>query len=77
MRVDRDFVFLLNAYDIEPGSYHAQGQHHAGLQSVDLEQPRVPGIDPLVCRTGDRVRIRSGNLTMTNHPMHARPSISR
>jgi hypothetical protein len=29
-----------------------------------------PGIDSLVCRQGDRVRIRIGNLTMTNHPIH-------
>jgi FtsP/CotA-like multicopper oxidase with cupredoxin domain len=27
-----------------------------------------PGIDPFVARTGDKVRIRVGNLTMTNHP---------
>jgi hypothetical protein len=29
-----------------------------------------PGIDPIVVRKGDRVRIRAGNLTMTNHPIH-------
>src|SRR4029434_5113721 len=29
-----------------------------------------PGIDPLVVRQHDRVRIRIGNLTMTNHPIH-------
>ena len=29
-----------------------------------------PGIDPLVVRSDDRVRIRIGNLTMTNHPIH-------
>ena len=29
-----------------------------------------PGIDPLVVRFGDRVRVRIGNLTMTNHPIH-------
>lgn len=29
-----------------------------------------PAIDPLVARQGDRVRIRVGNLTMTNHPIH-------
>ncbi len=29
-----------------------------------------PGIDPFVVRKGDRVRIRMGNLTMTNHPIH-------
>ena len=29
-----------------------------------------PGIDPLVVRHMDKVRIRVGNLTMTNHPIH-------
>ncbi len=29
-----------------------------------------PDIDPLVVRQGDRVRVRVGNLTMTNHPIH-------
>jgi hypothetical protein len=29
-----------------------------------------PGIDPLPVRRGDRVRVRAGNLTMTNHPLH-------
>jgi len=29
-----------------------------------------PGIDPLPARLGDRVRVRMGNLTMTNHPIH-------
>ena len=39
--VDRDFCFLINAYDIEPGSATPQDQHHARLQPVDLEQPRL------------------------------------
>ena len=29
-----------------------------------------PGISPLVARLGARVRVRIGNLTMTNHPIH-------
>jgi hypothetical protein len=29
-----------------------------------------PGIDVLPARLGDKVRIRIGNLTMTNHPIH-------
>ena len=29
-----------------------------------------PGIDVMPVRLGDRVRIRMGNLTMTNHPIH-------
>jgi hypothetical protein len=29
-----------------------------------------PAIDPLVVRTGDRVRVRLGNLSMDQHPIH-------
>ena len=29
-----------------------------------------PGIDVMPVRLGDRVRVRMGNLTMTNHPIH-------
>jgi hypothetical protein len=29
-----------------------------------------PGLDPLVARLHDKVRVRVGNLTMTNHPIH-------
>ena len=36
-----------------------------------------PGIDPLVVRQGDRVRVRIGNLTMTNHPIHSTATTSR
>ena len=43
MRVDRDFVFLLNAYDIDPGSYVPTRHGDDRLQPVDLEQPRLSG----------------------------------
>ena len=29
-----------------------------------------PGIDSMVCGLNERVRIRIGNLSMTNHPIH-------
>lgn len=36
-----------------------------------MEQPCIfPGIDSLNVRQMDKVRIRVGNLTMTNHPIH-------
>ena len=37
---------------------------------MGLEQPHLPGIDSLNVRQGDKVRIRIGNPTMTNHPIH-------
>jgi hypothetical protein len=70
MRVDRDFVFLLNAYDIDPGSYVPKVMTMTDFNLWTWNSRVFPGIDHLVVRKGDRVRVRMGNLTMTNHPIH-------
>jgi len=69
-QVDRDFVLLLASYDIEPGSATPKVNTMLDFNLWTWNSRVFPGIDPLVARTGDRVRIRVGNLTMTNHPMH-------
>jgi FtsP/CotA-like multicopper oxidase with cupredoxin domain len=68
--VNRDFVFLLNAYDIEPGNYTPKVNTMLDFNLWTFNSRAFPGIDPMVVRKGDRVRIRAGNLTMTNHPIH-------
>jgi len=68
--VDRDFVFLLNAYDIDPGSYTPKIMTMLDFNLWSWNSRIFPGIDPLVVRHMDKVRIRVGNLTMTNHPIH-------
>lgn len=70
MRVDRDFVFLMSAYDIDPGSYTPRVSEMTDFNMWTWNSRVFPGIDPLPVRLGDRVRIRMGNLTMTNHPIH-------
>jgi len=70
MKVDRDFCFLLNAYDIDPGSLTPKVNTMLDFNLWTFNSRSFPGIDPLVCRLGDRVRIRIGNLTMTSHPIH-------
>lgn len=70
MPVDRDFVFLLNAYDIDPGSYTPKINTMLDFNLWTFNSRVFPGIDPMVVRKNDRVRIRFGNLTMTNHPIH-------
>jgi hypothetical protein len=68
--VDRDFCFLLSNYDIEPGAAVPNVNTMLDFNLFTFNSRVFPGIDPLVCRLGDRVRIRIGNLTMTNHPIH-------
>jgi len=70
MKVDRDFVFLLNAFDIDPGSYTPKINTMLDFNLWCWNSRVFPAIDPFVVRKGDRVRIRFGNLTMTNHPVH-------
>jgi FtsP/CotA-like multicopper oxidase with cupredoxin domain len=56
-RVDRDFVMMLSEWFIKPGAARPD--------------PAFPGTAPLVCKKGDRVRIRMGNLSaMDHHPIH-------
>ena len=69
-RVDRDFVFLLNAFDIEPGSYVPKVNTMLDFNMWCWNSRAFPGIDPFVVGKNDKVRIRFGNLTMTNHPVH-------
>jgi len=69
-RVDRDFCFLINAYDIDPGSFTPRVNTMLDFNLWTWNSRAFPGIDHLVCRKGDRVRVRFGNLTMTNHPIH-------
>ncbi len=70
MRVDRDFVFLLNAFDIDPGTYLPKVNTMLDFNMWCWNSRAFPGIDPFIVAKGDRVRIRFGNLTMTNHPVH-------
>jgi FtsP/CotA-like multicopper oxidase with cupredoxin domain len=69
-RVDRDFVFIINAYDIDPGSYVPRVATMTEFNLWTWNSRAFPGIATLPIRRGDRVRIRMGNLTMTNHPIH-------
>ena len=70
MRVDRDFVFLINAYDIEPGSMTPKVATMLDFNLWSWNSRVFPGIDHLAVRRGDKVRVRMGNLTMTSHPIH-------
>jgi FtsP/CotA-like multicopper oxidase with cupredoxin domain len=68
--VDRDYCFLLNAFDIEPGSATPKIMTMLDFNLWSWNSRIFPGIDPFVARLGDKVRLRIGNLTMTNHPIH-------
>ena len=70
VRVDRDYAFILHNWALHPGTWRPDP---SVLQDFDLwtfNSKVFPAIDPIVARTGERVRIRIGNLSMWNHPIH-------
>lgn len=68
--VDRDYCFLLNAFDVEPGSKTPNINTMLNFNIWGFNSTVYPAISPLVAKVGERVRVRVGNLTMTNHPIH-------
>jgi manganese oxidase len=68
--IDRDFAILLHNFALHPGTFRPDP---SVMQSFDLWTMNgkvYPAIEPLVCRSHERVRIRLGNLSMWNHPIH-------
>jgi hypothetical protein len=68
--VDRDFVFIMSSYRIDPGTFLPRVNEMTDFNMWTWNARVFPGIDPLPVRRGDKVRVRIGNLTMTNHPIH-------
>ena len=68
--VDRDYVIMLHNWALHPGTYRPDPSVMQNFDLWTFNSKVFPAIDPLVARTGERVRIRIGNLSMWNHPIH-------
>ena len=69
-RVDRDFAIFLNEWAIKPGTTTPDPTVMLDFNTFTMNSRVFPGTEPLLVRTGDRVRIRLANLTMDSHPIH-------
>lgn len=69
-RVDRDFALLLHNWAIHPGTYRPDPSVMTDFDLWTINSKVFPAIAPLLAQTGERVRVRIGNLSMYNHPMH-------
>ena len=70
-RPDRDFVLMLSEWSIQPGASRPNTITMSDFNVLTLNARCFPGTAPLVCKRGDRVRIRLGNLSaMDHHSIH-------
>jgi FtsP/CotA-like multicopper oxidase with cupredoxin domain len=68
--VDRDYAFLLHNWALRPGTYRPDPSVMTEFDLWTFNSKVFPAIAPLVARTGERVRMRIGNVSMWNHPIH-------
>lgn len=68
--IDRDYAFILHNFDVKPGTATPDASVMVDFNMWAFNSRVFPGIDPLVARVGDRVRVRIANLSMWNHPIH-------
>ena len=68
--IDRDYAFILHNWDLIPGTWRPDPSVMVDFNLWTFNSKVFPAIDPMVARTGERVRIRIGNLSMWNHPIH-------
>ena len=68
--VDKDYALLLHNWAVHPGTYRPDPAVMTEFDLWTMNSKVFPAIDPLLAQTGERVRVRIGNLSMWNHPMH-------
>jgi manganese oxidase len=69
-KVDRDYAILLHNWALHPGTYRPDPAIMTEFDLWTFNSKVYPAIESLVARSGERVRIRIGNLSMWNHPIH-------
>ena len=68
---DREFGILLHEWRIRAGTARPDPLEMVDFDVLTMNAKVFPATAPLVVRTGQRVRIRFGNLsTMNHHPIH-------
>ena len=68
--VDRDFCIFLQEWAVAPGTTTPNPNVMTDFNLFTFNSRIYPGTDPLVVKTGDRVRVRLANLSMDSHPIH-------
>ncbi len=68
--IQRDFCILPHMWFIDPGTMTPNPNVMLDFNLFTFNSRSYPGTAPLICRLGDRVRVRLANLNMTSHPIH-------
>jgi FtsP/CotA-like multicopper oxidase with cupredoxin domain len=69
--VDRDFAMMAHEWRLDVGARRPNPNEMKDFNVLTFNSKAFPGTQPLLMRTGERIRIRLGNLSpMEHHPIH-------
>jgi hypothetical protein len=68
--IDRDFAIFLHEWNIPMGAKTPSPTEMLDFNLFTFNSTLYPKNESLVVKTGDRVRIRFGNVMMLSHPIH-------
>jgi len=69
-KIDWDYAIFLNEMFVDPGSATPNPNVMTDFNIFTFNGRAFPGTEPLVAKTGERVRIRIGNVGQDDHPIH-------
>lgn len=70
-KIDRDFALMLGEWKVEPGTSRPDPMEMTDFNLLTFNGKAFPATEPLVVKTGERVRIRIANLSaMSHHSVH-------
>jgi FtsP/CotA-like multicopper oxidase with cupredoxin domain len=70
LAIDRDYCLMLHNWALHPGTYRPDPAVMLEFDLWSINSKVFPATAPLIAGLNERVRIRLGNLSMWNHPMH-------
>jgi FtsP/CotA-like multicopper oxidase with cupredoxin domain len=65
---DRDYAYMLSEWKVTPGAERPDPNEMMDFNVLTLNAKIAPATEALLARTGERVRIRIGNLSAMDHP---------
>lgn len=69
-KIDRDYAIFLNEWYVDPGTMTPNANVMTDFNLFTFNSRAFPGTDPLVAKTGERVRVRFGHVGQDFHAIH-------
>ncbi len=70
-KIDRDFAIMLSEWAVHAGTSKPDVSVMSDFNVLTMNSKVFPSTEPLIAKTGERIRVRFGNLSaMDHHPIH-------